>query len=63
MDAELKQFIGKLDTLDFKKMYNDNFFWTWDKTDDELAAVFTVADALRHRTETPERKQHFHPNL
>ena len=51
MDAELKQFIGKLDTLDFKKMYNDNFFWTWDKTDDELAAVFTVADALRHLRE------------
>ena len=32
MDAELKQFIGKLDTLDFKKMYNDNFFWTWERT-------------------------------
>ena len=51
MDNELQQFIKKLDTLDFRKMYNDNFFWTWDKTDDELSAVFTVADALRHLRE------------
>ena len=28
-------------------MYEDNFFLTWEKTDDEIAAVFAVADALR----------------
>ena len=27
------------------------FFWTWDKTDEELEAVFTVADALRFMRE------------
>ena len=32
-------------------MYNNDFFWTWDKTDDELEAVFTVADALRYMRE------------
>ena len=28
-------------------MYENNFFLTWDKTDDGIAAVFAVADALR----------------
>ena len=32
-------------------MYNNDFFWTWDKTDEELEAVFTVADALRFMRE------------
>lgn len=36
-----------LSTLDFKNMFGSDFFWTWDKTDDELEAIFTVADALR----------------
>ena len=28
-------------------MYKSDFYWTWDKTDEELEAIFTVADALR----------------
>ena len=28
-------------------MYENDFFLTWEKTDDELSAVFAVADALR----------------
>ena len=28
-------------------MYQSDFYWTWDKTADELEAVFAVADALR----------------
>ena len=47
MDAIMREYIDKLNQLDFKNMYNGDFFLTWDKTDDELAAVFTVADALR----------------
>lgn len=43
----IKDLIGKLENLDFKNMYMDDFFLTWEKTDDELEAVFTVADALR----------------
>jgi knotted carbamoyltransferase YgeW len=43
----LQDYISKLDTLDFKKMFGDDFLLTWDKTDDEIAATFTVADALR----------------
>lgn len=32
-------------------MYNSDFLLTWDKTEDELKAVFTVADALRELRE------------
>ena len=51
MDDRLQAYINKLDALDFSGMYGDDFFLTWEKTDDELAAVFTVADALRHLRE------------
>ena len=47
----LQDYIDKLNKLNFKEMYNNDFFWTWDKTDDELEAVFTVADALRFMRE------------
>ena len=36
-----------LETLKINDMYKNDFYWTWDKTDDEIDAVFTVADALR----------------
>ena len=36
-----------LETLKINNMYKSDFYWTWDKTDDEIEAVFTVADALR----------------
>ncbi|MDD5945363.1 MAG: knotted carbamoyltransferase YgeW [Clostridia bacterium] len=39
--------IEKLEKLDYKNMYLNDFFLTWEKTDDEIEAVFTVADALR----------------
>ena len=38
---------AKLRGLDIKDMYENDFFLTWDKSDDEIAAVFAVADALR----------------
>ena len=36
-----------LEKLQINNMYKNDFYWTWDKTDDELDAIFTVADALR----------------
>ena len=51
MDSKLQAYIDKLNALDFSGMYESDFFLTWEKTDDELAAVFTVADALRHMRE------------
>ena len=38
---------AKLRGLDIQDMYENDFFLTWDKSDDEIAAVFAVADALR----------------
>mgnify|MGYP006071092285 CR=1 FL=1 len=51
MDAKLQAYIDKLNKLNFKEMYEGDFFLTWEKTDDELEAVFTVADALRYMRE------------
>lgn len=47
----LKDYIKELDGLKFDKMYMNDFFLTWEKTFDELKAVWTVADALRHLRE------------
>ena len=44
---DIRQYIDRLNSLDFSKMYDGDFFLTWEKTDDEIAAVFAVADALR----------------
>lgn len=49
--SNVSQYIEKLNNLDFSKMYQNDFFLTWEKTRDELEAVFTVADALRHLRE------------
>jgi len=40
-------FVKKLNELNFSDMYENDFFLTWEKSRDELEAVFTVADALR----------------
>lgn len=47
----LKDYIKELDGLKFDKMYMNDFFLTWEKTFDELRAVWTVSDALRHLRE------------
>ena len=47
MDFSFESCIRRLGELDFKNMFGGDFFLTWEKTDDELAAVFAVADALR----------------
>ena len=51
MDKKLQGYIDKLNKLNFKEMYNGDFFLTWEKTDDELEAVFTVAEPLRYMRE------------
>lgn len=43
----MDSFINKLNTLNFADMHNNDFYLTWEKSRDELEAVFTVADALR----------------
>lgn len=51
MDKTLQTYIDKLNALNFKEMYENDFFLTWKKTPEELEAVFTVADALRYMRE------------
>ncbi len=48
---KLKNYTDKLNKLNFTEMYNNDFFLTWEKTFDELQAVWTVADALRYLRE------------
>jgi knotted carbamoyltransferase YgeW len=51
MANSIQEYIDKLEKLDVSNMYENDFFLTWEKTDDEIAAVFTVADALRRLRE------------
>ncbi|MCL1880134.1 MAG: knotted carbamoyltransferase YgeW [Actinomycetia bacterium] len=45
--TDLKTLIDRLSGLDFKTMFADDFFLTWEKSYDELMATYTVADILR----------------
>ncbi|MGM0431285.1 MAG: knotted carbamoyltransferase YgeW [Spirochaetota bacterium] len=44
---ELKKLIKVLKELKTQQMYANDFFHTWKQSDDELSAVFTVADIFR----------------
>ncbi len=43
----IEQLIRDLSTLDYQNMYNDDFLLTWEKSDDEISATFSVAEILR----------------
>lgn len=45
--AEMQAMINKLKTLKTENMYLNDFFHTWKESDDEIAAVFEVAEILR----------------
>lgn len=45
--ADLQKALQTLRNLDFSKMYESDFFLTWEKSDDEIRATFEVAQALR----------------
>ena len=46
-----QDYIDKLNSLDCKNLYEHDFFLTWEKSADELNAIFTVADTLRYLRE------------
>ena len=52
-----------LETLHINDMYKTDFYWTWDKTDDEIDAIFTVADALRDLRERNKSTRIFDSGL
>ena len=45
--SDIEALINKLESLKTENMYLDDFFHTWKKSDDEIDAVFTVAEILR----------------
>ncbi|HWR24231.1 MAG TPA: knotted carbamoyltransferase YgeW [Feifaniaceae bacterium] len=49
--SNVKKYTDRLSKLKFSDMYDGDFFLTWEKSRDELEAVFAVADALRHLRE------------
>ena len=49
---KLQQSLDTLNNLDFSGLYGEDFLLSWEKSADELAAVFAAADALRFLRET-----------
>jgi knotted carbamoyltransferase YgeW len=48
MDVEkIRELITQLASLDHQGMYHNDFLLTWDKSDDDNLAMFTVAEILR----------------
>ncbi len=45
--GSIEETVEGLSSLNCKGLYQSDFLLTWEKTDDELAAVFAVADILR----------------
>lgn len=45
--SNFDQILNKLQSLKTTDMFENDFLLTWEKTDDEIAATFAVADALR----------------
>jgi knotted carbamoyltransferase YgeW len=48
---EIRKLIKEFEKLDSSNMYNNDFLLTWEKTDDEIQAVFKLADILRKMRE------------
>ena len=61
--SKAKELAEKLAKLDIANMYENDFFLTWEKTDDEIAAIFTVADALRDLRERNKSTKIFDSGL
>lgn len=51
MNKNFNELISKLKKLDYKNLYQNDFLLTWDKTQEELEAIFTVAETLRYMRE------------
>ena len=47
----MKKMIEKINSLNLKDMYLNDFFLTWEKKDDEIEGVFQVAELLRKMRE------------
>ena len=59
----LHQCIDTLDNLNFSALHGEDFLLTWEKSPDELAAVFALADALRALRENNKPTRLFETGL
>jgi len=60
---KLQQCLDTLDKLDFSGLYGEDFLLTWEKSADELAAIFAAADALRALREANQLTRIFESGL
>lgn len=58
-----KDYLKTLEGLKFEDLYQNDFFLTWDKTEDELKAIWAVADALRELRENNKSAKIFDSGL
>ncbi len=63
MTEKFQDIINQLDNLDFEKLYQDDFLLTWEKSEDELKAVWAVADAIRELRENNKSAKIFDSGL
>jgi knotted carbamoyltransferase YgeW len=59
----MKKMIDKINSLNLKDMYLNDFFLTWEKTDDEIEGVFQVAELLRKMRENNISSRIFNSGL
>ncbi len=60
---EFHELLKQLEKLNYKNLYQDDFFLTWDKTREELDAVWLVADAIRKLREENKSARIFDSGL
>ncbi len=60
---KMNELIKQLEGYDYKGLYQDDFFLTWDKSQDEIMAIFAVADALRELRENNKSARIFDSGL
>lgn len=51
MDQKFEELLAGLKGLDYSKMYDNDFLLTWEKSEEELRALYLVADAIRNLRE------------
>jgi knotted carbamoyltransferase YgeW len=59
----VSKYVNELNNLKFDKMYQNDFFLTWEKTTDELKAVYAVADSLRELRQNNKSTRLFESGL
>lgn len=60
---DFEKLVEQLSQYDYKGLYQSDFFLTWDKSLDELHAIWTVADAIRQLREENKSAKIFDSGL